>query len=67
MATPVDEVHSMETRTLTADDRCTRCGAQAYVVTAHMNGELKWCRHHFTEHAPALANYVVVDEMEKLT
>lgn len=36
-------------RVLTAADRCDRCGAQAYHVTQHVNGELLWCQHHFRE------------------
>lgn len=34
-------------RTLTAADRCDRCGAQAYVrVTLGSGGELLFCAHH---------------------
>lgn len=30
---------------LDAHDRCDRCGAQAQVCTAHLNGLLLWCGH----------------------
>lgn len=67
-ATPVatDEVPGVKTRVLTADDRCDRCGAQAYVVTDHVAGELLWCAHHATIHSERLALHVVVDERSKL-
>lgn len=67
-STPVDaEVQGMPaTRTLTANDRCDVDGAQAYVVTAHMAGELLWCAHCFNIRAADLANFVVVDERQKL-
>jgi len=60
VATEVPEVK------LTANDRCDRCGAQAYVVTAHAAGDLKWCAHHFAQHDLELVNFVVVDELAKL-
>lgn len=79
--TPVAaEVPDMGTKTLaalTANDRCDRCGAQAYVATAHLRADLLWCKHCFerrieTEAGPVtqadlLANFVVVDERHKLT
>ena len=35
------------TETLTAADRCDRCGAQAYLrVTLNSGGELLFCGHH---------------------
>jgi hypothetical protein len=55
-----------DVQTLTAEDRCDRCGAQAYVVTAHGSGELKWCAHDFRKHEEGLANFVVVDELARL-
>lgn len=37
--------------TLTAEDRCDRCGAQAYVrVTLADGGELYFCGHHMRMH-----------------
>ncbi|HET7761324.1 MAG TPA: hypothetical protein VFL46_03120 [Phycicoccus sp.] len=55
--------------TLTAADRCDRCGAQAYVrVRMHAGGELLFCAHHGREHAPALAGQAEIhDESERLT
>ena len=54
---------------LTAADRCDRCGAQAYVrATLAAGGELLFCMHHANEHRPALeANGAVFhDETERL-
>ena len=43
------------TASLTAGDRCDRCGAQAYVrATLMTGGELLFCLHHAKEHRPAL-------------
>jgi hypothetical protein len=56
--------------TLTAADRCDRCGAQAFVrVQLASGGELLFCAHHAREHAPALeaAGASVQDETERLT
>lgn len=39
---------------LAAEERCDRCGARAFVATAHrVDGHLltlAWCSHHFTEY-----------------
>ena len=54
---------------LTAADRCDRCGAQAYVrATLLTGGELLFCVHHAKEHRPALeANGAVFhDESRRL-
>src|ERR1700745_4274349 len=46
--------------TLTAVDRCDRCGAQAYVrVLLPSRLELLFCAHHNRQHASALANIAV--------
>lgn len=43
-------------RTLTALDRCDRCGAQAFVASVLEGGaELLWCAHHWREHGDAVA------------
>ena len=40
---------------LTADDRCDRCGAQAYIrVTLAAGGELLFCAHHGHAHEDKL-------------
>ena len=55
-------------RTLTATDRCDRCGAQAYAVSAHHGGtkELLWCAHHLREHRGNLIPFLIHDETHKL-
>ena len=59
---------------LTANDRCDRCQAQAYVKIAGANGELLFCSHHYNKivddkdgYTKMMAfMYAVVDEREKL-
>ncbi|MBV6727551.1 DUF7455 domain-containing protein [Nocardioides daeguensis] len=56
--------------TLTAEDRCDRCGAQAYLrVELTSGGELLFCAHHAREHGDALKDIAVRfhDETHKLT
>ena len=56
--------------TITAMDRCDRCGAQAYVRALLPNGlELLFCAHHTREHGRALAEIAVEiqDETRRLT
>lgn len=58
-------------------DRCDRCGGQAYVKTRHPLGrhdeagpetaDLLWCGHHFRANEEALTPLVVLDERDKLT
>lgn len=54
--------------TLTAADRCDRCGAQAYVrASLHGGGELLFCAHHGREHVPALEGKAEIhDESDRL-
>ena len=55
--------------TLTAEDRCDRCGAQAYLrVELQTGGELLFCAHHAREHGEALKEIAVnlQDETHKL-
>jgi hypothetical protein len=55
--------------TLTAADRCDRCGARAYVrVLLPDCRELLFCAHHNRQHASALAKIAVEvhDETEQL-
>lgn len=54
--------------TLTAADRCDRCGAQAYLrVRLNSGGELLFCAHHGREHLPKLREHAQIeDETERL-
>ena len=46
---------AIATETLTAADRCDRCGARAYIrVLLPRGGELLFCAHHGRANAPAL-------------
>ena len=59
-----------EAATLTATDRCDRCGARAYVRVLLPNRlELLFCVHHTREHGRALAEIAVdiQDETRRLT
>lgn len=48
---------------LTAADRCDRCGAQAYVrARLHAGGELLFCAHHAREHLPKLRGLAEIDD-----
>ena len=56
--------------TLTATDRCDRCGARAYVrVLLPSRLELLFCAHHNRQYATALTKIAVAirDETERLT
>jgi hypothetical protein len=61
-------VTTLTTDTLTAVDRCDRCGAQAYVRVVLPVGELLFCGHHAREHAPAYSSVAtsVQDETDRL-
>jgi hypothetical protein len=57
---------------LTVQDRCDRCGAQAYVraIAGAWPSELLFCAHHGRKHVPALEDIEgiwVHDESDKLT
>ncbi len=54
---------------LTAEDRCDRCGAQAYLRVELAVGELLFCAHHAREHGDKLKDVAVGfhDETHKLT
>lgn len=47
------------TTPLNAQDRCDRCGAQAYVRVALPVGELHFCAHHWSQHGDALRGQAV--------
>ena len=54
--------------TLTAFDRCDRCGAQAWVKASGVNGELLFCSHHFNKASKKIKEWAfeIVDERERL-
>ena len=53
---------------LTAQDRCDRCGAQAYIRARLSHGELLFCAHHGHQHRAALEGRLVQlhDETHRL-
>jgi len=55
---------------LTTDDRCDRCGSQAYLrVELTSGGDLLFCGHHAREYGPTLCTLAaaVHDETDSLT
>ena len=55
--------------TLTAADRCDRCGAQAYVLARlTTGGVLMFCAHHGRQHLPKLQDMTteIQDETNRL-
>ena len=65
----VTTVVAPSARVLSAEDRCDRCGAQAYLrVELHTGGELLFCAHHAREHEDKLRQVAVnfVDETHRL-
>lgn len=64
MSTPV-----IDDRTLSASDRCDRCGAQAYLrVTLSSGSELLFCAHHARAHEDKLRQVAlrIHDETDKV-
>ncbi|YAL84476.1 DUF7455 domain-containing protein [Dermacoccaceae bacterium W4C1] len=55
--------------TLTSEDRCDRCGAQAF-IRARLSGgsDLLFCAHHGREHLAALKDVAeeLIDETDRL-
>lgn len=45
---------TIEPAALTQSDRCDRCGAQALIRVVLPYGELLFCGHHYSKHAPTL-------------
>lgn len=45
---------TIESQALSQSDRCDSCGAQALIRVVLPYGELLFCGHHFTKHAPTL-------------
>jgi hypothetical protein len=45
---------------LTTNDRCDRCGAQAYLHVRLSAGELLFCGHHARQYGPELRKLAVV-------
>ena len=56
----MNQMNTLEHAPLTAQDRCDRCGAQAYVrAVLATGGELMFCAHHGKEYAEKLAAIAV--------
>ena len=53
---------------LKIDDRCDRCGAQAFVLVKGITGELMFCGHHFANFEDNLTkfSYEIVDERDRI-
>lgn len=65
-----DTMNATLAPSLSAADRCDRCGARAYIrARLHSGGELFFCGHHGRKHLPALAHAAadIHDESGTLT
>lgn len=52
--------------TLTAQDRCDRCGARAVIRAQFIASELLFCNHHSREYANKLAGHITHDDRAAL-
>ena len=66
MGVKMKTMEKQKTRTLSIQDRCDRCNAQAWVEAKGIEGSLLFCGHDFTKYEEALYNwaYEIVDERE---
>ena len=65
----MNQMNTLEHAPLTAQDRCDRCGAQAYVrAVLASGGELIFCSHHHSEFADGLkaAAVAIHDESDRI-
>ncbi len=65
----IHDTVTTDTTPLTAQDRCDRCGAQAYLrAVLPGGGDLLFCRHHAREHGDKLRQVAVTvtDETARL-
>lgn len=53
----------------TAENRCDRCGAQAYMLARSGGSELFFCAHHRHEHGETLFNggWTIIEDHEGLS
>lgn len=65
------EIMTVDETELTNQDRCDRCGSQAYVKVIFNSGaDLMLCGHHWNtnkDYILKLENTLIQDELEKLT
>ena len=59
-------VKEKQERVLNLQDRCDRCGAQAFVLAKGIQGELYFCGHHYNKTKDAIDNWAfeVINELE---
>jgi len=65
----MNQMNTLEHAPLTAQDRCDRCGAQAYVrAVLASGGELIFCSHHHREFSDGLkaAAVAIHDESDRI-
>lgn len=60
---PVKEI---KYRMLNLQDRCDRCGAQAFILAKGIQGELHFCGHHYNKTKEAIDAWAfeVINELE---
>ncbi|KQP62868.1 DUF7455 domain-containing protein [Nocardioides sp. Leaf285] len=64
--TTAESPNATPRRSLTAADRCDRCGAQAFIAAEFTASELLFCAHHGREHRDKIESAITVDETSKL-
>jgi hypothetical protein len=58
-STLVDDTVATATASLTGNDRCDSCGAQAYVRVTIPSGQLLFCGHHAAKHKESLIGQAI--------
>ena len=64
----VTEIVGVRLENLTVSDRCDKCGAQAYVTVALLNGNLMFCGHDYRTYENSIVKAAVgiLDERDLL-
>ena len=68
MTTDLVETSEQKEWTLTGNDRCDACGAQAYLRVTGVTGSLDFCGHHYNKYEDKLSSFAfeTIDERERL-
>ena len=68
MTTDLAPMPEQKEWTLTGNDRCDSCGAQAYIRVTGVTGSLDFCGHHYNKYEDKLTSFAfeTIDERDKL-
>lgn len=66
--TQVTEKEPAKSDQLKVQDRCDRCGSQAFILAVNEDHDLMFCNHHGKEFSDALVmqGFIIIDESYKL-